>query len=905
MSNSGNRQQIKVINSVDTANINETVYTFGDTTAAHNANTGIERNGGITNLYETEKLLGDGVFIYSDDSEVISAKPTADRIDISIDDKVIGNLSGYGVEYKKEVSGAYNDMLLTDIDTYITCALNGNIVKVEEFSMDGVSIRSKETDYVNLTVALKGFTSLSFVRRNGISYDDVQEFGLRLGDQFVILKEDNPTEDGTPAVYDTLVGDLFQEQVVDSYCDVFKYENDLYSVGLVGNNMNRWFVLNNVTNALITNFGKYAWQQTQAGYTRHILTEEPRIDGGTNKVISLQGYWNFILFESVQQYQADAHGDVSSHLSSQIGWNYAELTYKRTSPTDIYLLYGPLNVKDTEFLFDTYQTNTDTLVSAYGKLSGGAGALSTKPFEFRLNWIPAGGGTQSYISVGEIDNEADDTLGSILTDIGAFDTTYTPYIKGDDTIMYKYDNTFKIIKISTDIKNRFEKLNGRLYKINTISALNVLDTFNSSLNVGSMDFNGRAMFNSVAVPVSEQTKVVSFMSGRYSNSVDVGTKFVSIPSFTSANIEIIAYRIANVQNAPSDFKADTFVNDEYAFTTSNNGLELVDTDPDDPFYIASTILPIPLGSTYDGNVCINNRLTLFLEDEYDGYQIGNDITGTYESFILYGQPYLFDGINIYQALFSGSLLSSKDKLANAVGMKLIATSPTEAMFLSDFDNSLYSFTGGRKLTKSMRLTNEDEITSGIWSTRDSSYLFDTNSSLIWMRDNIVSRNYKLQEQIGELQLYNTSTGIFMQGDYLNELLVSESYSWNYSYLNLPGSTIVPLKLQTAYFGQGINQKSMLQSFIVTIYNREREKQIIKLTIDTFDEDEQYTQSENITVNHNDYTNKGYAIVRIQPKHQTQLATSLTIESDEKILIKQIDVTFVNSVNAVINKKQSR
>ena len=184
--------------------------------------------------------------------------------------------------------------------------------------------------------------------------------------------------------------------------------------------------------------------------------------------------------------------------------------------------------------------------------------------------------------------------------------------------------------------NRIQSIDGRLYKINTLSPQNVWDTLNNTLEISSMDYNGKMLFTSIATPTTS-TKVASLIETGFSNSVDTGDKLVQIPTPTSSNIDIFGYRIPIASAVLSTFHVDTYIDDIYSFSTYTDGSELVLPDPASPIYVSDDRLPVPIGAQYTTATVINGSSTIFLNKNYDGYAIGNDTAGKFIPFYLFGQ----------------------------------------------------------------------------------------------------------------------------------------------------------------------------------------------------------------------------------------------------------------------------
>jgi hypothetical protein len=1238
---------VELKNSISTDTVNEDIYGFDNNAAPLVENTGIHKLGGITNLYETETIFGDGgAHYYTDDGKMLAVVANGDGTSaVKVDGQVIGAVSSYGVENRSEFKG-FDDVALTADGKVVTCKINSNVITLSEYSIVGALIRSRPITFTYATALTQFFTSLSFVRYAAMLYNDSQEFGLRLGERVVILKESTPNmvfgngvtstnitaaatsvcclyngtivfgsfttgeiysfdgtgwrypngsgagigvynngsavgnnpitgmveyngrliiasrdllacyngsswqayNSGTPftdtgtliggplgasvlivyknlvvlggngkigsidsagtkylyntttaniptnnqtalsatainysvaadsqflvlggnngriasydgtnwknydgtgtgtgpynngtvgvldvtacakyktqfvfsttngvsswdgtnwkyyngtgtgtgifvagatlnnsqalstivvngneiifisrtncasydgtnwkyyngggtgtghyissflgfvsvftsAIYNSIiviagsvsptsaqavnsfvslnsiypfytngttpVSNLLTGQTTSSYLYVYRYENGEYLVNLVNNNLNRMWILNNSTLAITQNNGRYCWPQVSGGKTRHIVTETPRFTGANMIVFSLVGYTDFVTYSGTQVVQTN--GLVLSSISkSAIGWNYADATFKQTlSATNVYNYYGPVPQRQSAAFYTIYQGNTDTLITGNSKLTNGAGVVPVVPFEFRANLIAARNnpGNQSFLSVAILDNSASDALGTIITGLGEFDDTYQPQIVNDDTIMYLYNGGWSVVKIGLTVTERIQRIDSRLYKINTIAPYNIVDSQSKRLELGSIDYNGKMIYASTAAPAGS-TPVVSNIVAKYCNSIDAGDRDVQIPSPGTASISVFGYRIPIINSILSDYKVDTYINDLYSFSTYTDGSELVLSDPASPIYVSDSRIPVPIGVIYKQGVVINGQITIFLDKNYDGYVVGNDTSGTYEPFVLFGQTYLFDGLSIYQATFSGNLLSSLDKICDAYGMQYIAISPIEAYFLSNFDNSMYSFTGGRNLSKTKAFTSLNAIASGTYSTLDGSLLFDSTGHLIWVRDGLASQNAKKPTQT-DLRLFTTSDGIILANDY---------GAWQYTYYPQAGSTVVPLSFQTAYFGMTANQKSILKSWVVTIYNDRRDVVRILTTERAIDQDDQYEHSATFTLTAKDFDSRGYAIIRVQPKYQRSLGSSLQIDCAEKIVVLEISSEFEDSNTAVMAANKSR
>ena len=200
----------------------------------------------------------------------------------------------------------------------------------------------------------------------------------------------------------------------------------------------------------------------------------------------------------------------------------------------------------------------------------------------------------------------------------------------------------------------------------------------------------------------------------------------------------------------TDYGIDTYINNAYSFTTLSNrstgtaqlvyngGGLLVNA----PLYTgssATTLLPVALGQTYPSiNTTTSGAYTYFLYPGFEGYLFGNQVALSYSTFVINGQTYLFNGQNIYLADINSqtNVLNSQVFICSAVGLSLLAVSPTTAYFLSTFDNSIFTFMGGRSVDKMKRMLGLPNINQGIFNSRDNTLLLDAVGNFIYQRDGV-------------------------------------------------------------------------------------------------------------------------------------------------------------------------
>jgi hypothetical protein len=745
--------------------------------------------------------------------------------------------------------------------------------------------------------------------------------------------------------------ELTSQTVAQTSPGITTYSSN-YLIDIVGNSQGKVLIINTsaLTGTVLS--GQYAWPQVSNGLTRHIVSTSGPLAGPTVSPylvsgsaaynIGIAGYTTFnttLGYSNTEVFSSFLTlGAGLSVVANGTGWyraagfNYAEMAYTNSAGgANVYQVYAPQFVPTaTDYNNSSaQQTNSPFLLDHYGKLTNGFGVppINGQAFEIRYNVIDSGGaglgspGTQQYLSAAMI-NGSTDNLGVILTNVGEIDNTYAPHITNDNTILYRYGGNFFIITLGQPT-NYIQRITDRLYKINTISPLNNYDDLTNTLQLGSMDYNGRTLITNTAVASGAPYAFDAQILGGFSNSIDMSPGKVLIGSGTIASISgyniftPIAYTIPLLTSS-LNYGVIEYYGTGSALNylcTTKNALPLAqtnDTNVVKPLWVSNaTYVPTPIGETIYYRAFLQlGYSTLLLNQQYqnpytggyndsDTYIIGNEIYGSFQPFTFYGQDYLFDGSYIWAVLYdsTGTIYQNRFRVQPANGLQFIAVSPIKVYFLSSLDNSLYTFDEGRNLTKEARLNEIDIITNGVYNVHDNSLLLNgattsgnpnTYGSLIWIRDSVLTINPKTSAQTN-LQLFDTTSGI---------IISNNNSSWQYTFNPLPTSTVVPLTIQTTYMGMEDNEKIKMKNFVATFYNKNaklKNSKPITISMQSIirEETQVYTSQPQIyTINPGDYNSLGYVMLRLQPQYQTTLGISFIIATQSKINLTNLTVEYV-------------
>jgi len=638
------------------------------------------------------------------------------------------------------------------------------------------------------------------------------------------------------------------------------------------------------------------------------------------------GYNNAGTYSATPTYYGVALAAVTVTITNNVsGPGYAEATFVRSdSGTNIYQYLAPVHAHNPGSKYDYHQSQTQTLCNGYGKLTDIDGNANAATCSLRCVMIS---GQPSFLSAGVIASDntyPTDNLGVPITNVGEFDELYVPHVIDSGTtqqIIYRYNGILFYVDIRSGVTNTLSKVSDNLYLVNCLSPINAVDVAGKQLLTGTNDYNGRMIFNSSGSILGSSAQAVALIQATHANSVDPGSKLNTI-TFSTASITIPGIGLPSfIDRAVQDFGVNLYYaatgvpvysTTYYAFNVIAANGNLTNT-----LYVQDTRLPIGMGYTfYDGHTMQTEIETVFLgvgitgsatiDYDYLCYELGNDTLGAFQSLVLYAQSYLFDGTNVWQASFNGSLFNGKGNfpMATGTGLSLIAVSPTEAFFLSAFDNSLYSFNGGRALVKGKRMNDlrnsanviEAITGTGIFNVRDNALLMQTASTFVWIRDGVVTQNNKKANQTS-VAIYDTQQGI---------TIANNTTKWIYSYTALANSTVVPFTWQSAYHSLKGNELSMSMVWVVTVFSPDGAISLpVTLRCHAFDQDRYTLQREDVTINPADWDTLGFVRLRIQPKTEKALASSLQIDYTKHAVVTDITVLYGDEAQAPTAGARSR
>jgi hypothetical protein len=908
------------------------IYAWGDPNAQHVKNNGIEREGGVTNLYETETT-----FPTAGVPSMIARDGTVVQVDASnnvrLNDQVIGNVGPLAIKNRGVLSG-YLDAAWTADETLLAINRVGTSMYVYEIDpATGAILHSRSN-------AFAGFPSgplanICLVKYVDMHYADNQEFIVQLG---------GPTSTASANAYILKESGTSTTLITNSNGQPYRYfawrfSTGKYISGKQGLNISSvagWFIgdligagdtnLRNVDAAKpVVNITIDRFPGT--AFSRAILTLAP----GKNSANLFSGYGE-VGYTSAGVYSATpvfyglALGAATVTVANPIfGMGYSECDFTRSDfAGQVFYYYAAPFAHNIAAYYLSQSCASNTPINGYGKLTDifntTSGANVVNLVSWRVVFI---NGQQSFLSVAPIGTTWD-CIGVPIINVGEFDEIFTPHIDDNGStysrIIYRYSGQLFYVNITSTATHTLQRVGDNLYTVNCISAINAVDVKGRRLVTGTNDYNGRLIQFSAAAIVNPTYKVVGLIQEAFSNSTDFGDKLstalstaalaaVSPYDYLSSYLLCPGIESPSFMDRSSDFSVNVYLNDVYFASFIAYASPIVKANSFDGRslggYVSDTRIPFGMGYTFQERTMQTEIETVFtgvgvtgsadIDFDYLCYELGNDISGLYQSFVLYGQTYLFDGNQIWFASFNGSLFAGRGSspVCTATGMQLIAVSPTQAYFLSAFDNSVWIFNGGRSLIKLQRFNSLTAIQNGVYNTRDGALIMQNSNSFIWARDGVISVSPKKGNQTSTV-LYDTSAGV---------VAANNTMSWKYSWTAT--GTVVALDFQSAYFGFEKNVKTNLTGIVITFYSPTRASLTLTCTVSTFDTDAYDIQPVSFDITPNMYTDLNLARVRIRPKVQKALATSIGVACTSKVLIVDIIPEFSEDVAALQSGSRSK
>jgi len=910
-------QEIKALNlkaSIDCETTRKDLQPW-DAQAKILRNTGIERDGGITNLYsalESNSLYAETLFTRNGKRVRLLRDDINNRFRVFTNEKEIGQVPQWAVSDRRVLSVDANDVLATVDGTLLVLRISAALATIEEvecvtFALirsrtfaipanvsDGMFVRNKAPTWANVTSIVGIFAS-----------------GTKLNHEII-------TDAGTVYAIGSQVGFSNSSQV-------FAY----YERG--------WIVSSNdptdPRTFLLLSTGVQQGTFTEATYL--VANYNQGLD-----TVSFTGWRDVVALGTPATY-----GNTFTPPAVLGGvWTITALTNAAATPVAVLMTMGGYALAygaGTKSLF--YANNSTTALwtighstppEIYGYLDNGA------DIAFKVHTIL---GEAAYISASFNPNG----IGVPITEIGEMNASYYPQIikcnGADYRVMYRRgDGSFATVQLSKNpVAPRMQEIAPGVVKINCTSALCIADANDNDLQMAGNAYNGFVVVGFDAVAPLAQRAFVARYRGEYGGSVDTNYKSTGAVTVGSVNLIVIP---EGVPYSPNNETIDVYAGDpptpSYYRSVRDGIAQSIKGELQGTIYVDDQVLPPPAGVLYSEQTIRLIGSTAIREFDYDGYQLLNETPGQYLSFRLYGQLYLFDGDWIHSTQISGLALQRIDHVANALGLMFLCESPTAIFFYSSFDNSIYTFDGGQSVSKFLRLNRRGQIYTGAFNTRENTLGLFGSDFVLWLRDGILSES-TLPFQY-PYTVFSTSDGIWItRDDYAVKYLynpvagqgggtviqldldggiwgtvyadIYDGGTWGVTYPDdivgeiWGGSgtgSIVPLTWGSRFNGFSDRIRQNVDRFLFRVCKDDKVQTTLSIVYESYREDGQHSETRDIIIGSvaNPYDDEGYAFVEFIPSDRNAIASAIKLSCNDKIIIMNGYVTITTAGDSVAKNR---
>lgn len=591
------------------------------------------------------------------------------------------------------------------------------------------------------------------------------------------------------------------------------------------------------------------------------------------------------------------------------------------SDNAIFLEINNTNGSDKRYYPGTY---SDSSFNYYGDSKGTLDSQLTGPVDdylcYTVNGYRVNANSSNFNYLYNIDesnsllktgisySEGDNVEGTLLTPWGEIDTDWYAVANSEKVIYKDYNNRYWEVSIKEGTR-LFTVLNDRYIVVNTTSRLNCYDSYLREIKHYASDYNNRLMFGTSTTPVlnppagSSNPALIKGANTSYirSTGAAINPIYVRMPrsgltsrldnKTTRSRVMLedekaFACDFADIDIFYSDLTSDT---PKYRYTMSFNGNSVSSkfiTNLDGTLYtISGDILYNPNIFTEFVNGAGNNDLvkenfasyilTYNNQQPFLNYSVSSQTT-TYgisqiAFFVLQGQFYVFANEKIYSVIYNGGQISAMDAIVDARGMQFVGFNPQIAFFYSKAKRMFYSFTGDAILqniydaSKIKSVTGKyfyDEMTQSIYVPNDAGLL------VFGPKNTYMFENWK------------NVTNVQFSSDGITHI-TDNNVTYDVSYYKTEGFEVLPLELETSFYGLGGNEDTSIDRWDIVLYdnNEELDTKYIKvrersLTSVTESSDEQtYT----ITPSMYDKWSSSY-LLPYKPQLQKGLGIRLEIET---------------------------
>jgi len=322
------------------------------------------------------------------------------------------------------------------------------------------------------------------------------------------------------------------------------------------------------------------------------------------------------------------------------------------------------------------------------------------------------------------------------------------------------------------------------------------------------------------------------------------------------------------------------------------------TYPIDPN--GNVILPVSMGTQiikgYSNNDMVKEGNTAYPmiywnnNQKVYAYYLLAGVENVTNVFSLQGQQYAVDDDNIYAVAFNGGVVSQVQSVSYKKNLTFLGTLPTQAVFWSDYNKTFYAFTGDRILSKMFEASDIHKILYVGQNPSSLSLWVCTDTGIYVLSD---TDQFKL-DYVSEMVEFQPQKALLLtEGEGNNEIHTVSLYLKDGE-----EGEMIPVKLQTAYYGLGNEMKAVMDCWYLRLFDENNTKGYVKAKVHTITDVTRHTEEKTFEVNPSDYDENHIVYLRFQPKYQECVSMQLELETNLGIYQISLGVNTTDSTTQV-------
>ena len=533
------------------------------------------------------------------------------------------------------------------------------------------------------------------------------------------------------------------------------------------------------------------------------------------------------------------------------------LEYSNSNCTD--LRYYPGTTRDTTFnYFGDQMFSGDTVVGnvedqpVFVVQGYRTPVHSASPFNILYNTDSSALCLAQGISY----SENTDAMGTLLTPWQTIDDDF--YIAANSTSVVYRDKSNKYYKITIEEGNDLVALlDDRYILVNTTSYWNMFDSVLLKKFHYATDYNDRTMFGQTAMPSTIIPGANSSGSITYSRytATAINAAYTIMPMLAVTSILLpvnIRLRVGISAEKPfrcnvdesTDIQPIDIYYGNVGSTSADYRYSLY------PYYVYDRTIRFDLtGSSYTvgsslylspnifteyisgagNNDMVKETYSTYVLRYYDNqpfflYNATSEVASKNGDniyfFVIQGQFYAYMNEKIYAMIYSNGSISSQEAIADTRGLVFLGNNTQIAFFYSPRNRSIYSFTGDANLAHLYNADKLTGITSKHWydETTQSIYVPSDYGLLVFGPNNMYV--FEQWKNVTNCQFDNKEV----------THITNDDTTINLTYYNKEDYEILPVDLETSFYGIGSNEYTAIDRWDIVLFDRDGTKPSTEITV---------------------------------------------------------------------------